>query len=172
MQQSSVQRLPTLFSAVISLATLAGVVLLGLVLAYWTWAWFSPRTEARLETAAEPAIQVAAANTLFGTAQQDQKAASPTGLAIKLQGVMAAPGGNHRDSYAVLQLEGKQNLAVHVGEDIAPGIRLAEVHPDHVILERNGVRESLAWPESTAAPAAQPRNKRAAPPAGISLKKD
>jgi general secretion pathway protein C len=30
---------------------------------------------------------------------------------------------------------------------VAPGLRLAEVHVDHVVLERNGVREALAWPE-------------------------
>ena len=58
---------------------------------------------------------------------------------------MAASGG--RRGYAVVQLEAKQILAVHEGEDVAPGIRLAEVHADHVILERNGVRETLAWPE-------------------------
>jgi len=35
---------------------------------------------------------------------------------------------------------------VREGEDLAPGIRLAEVGTDHVILERGGARETLAWP--------------------------
>jgi general secretion pathway protein C len=49
-----------------------------------------------------------------------------------------------------MQFEGKQIVAVREGEDAAPGVRLAEVHPDHVILERGGVREALAWPATKA----------------------
>src|SRR5487761_2548107 len=105
-------------TVLVSSLTLGAVALLGAVLAYWTWAWFAPRAEAT---------------------------AAPTGIAITLLGVVAASGG--RRGYAVVQLEGKQILAVHEGEDIAPGIRLAEVDADHVILDRNGVRETLAWPQ-------------------------
>jgi general secretion pathway protein C len=46
---------------------------------------------------------------------------------------------------------------VREGQDIAPGIRLAEVRPDHVILERNGIREMLAWPKKVTP--ASPLNK-------------
>jgi general secretion pathway protein C len=77
---------------------------------------------------------------------------APTGMAIKLLGVVAASGG--RRGYAVVQLEAKQILAVHEGEDVTPGLRLAEVHPDHIILERGGVRETLTWPQQKRAPAA------------------
>jgi general secretion pathway protein C len=61
----------------------------------------------------------------------------------------------------VVRLEAKQILAVQEGEDVAPGARLVEVHPDHVILERGGVRESLAWPKkrATASPAARSADK-------------
>jgi len=31
-------------------------------------------------------------------------------------------------------------------------VRLLEVHPDHVILERDGVRETLAWPRKPGKP--------------------
>ena len=120
------------------------MALLGAVLAYWTWAWFAPRAEPRMEASAVQNGSVASAGGLFGTVPRGQ-AAAPTGIAIKLLGVVAASGG--RRGYAVVQLEGKQILAVHEGEDIAPGIRLAEVDADHVILERNGVRETLAWPQ-------------------------
>jgi general secretion pathway protein C len=44
-------------------------------------------------------------------------------------------------------LDEKQIIATRKGEDIVPGFRLAEVAPDHVVLERNGVRESLALPK-------------------------
>ena len=141
-------------TVLVSSLTLVAVALLGMVLAYWTWAWFAPRAEPRIEASAVQSASVGSAGGLFGNVPRGQAAAAPTGIAIRLLGVVAASGG--RRGYAVVQLEGKQILAVHEGEDIAPGIRLAEVDADHVILERNGMRETLAWPQrpgSAAAPA-------------------
>jgi general secretion pathway protein C len=157
MQQLPFARPSLAQTALTSVLTLAALTLLGLVLAYWTWAWFAPRAEPRAEAVADEGSSVASASVLFGRVERNQNAAAPTGIAIKLLGVVAASGG--RRGYAVVQLEAKQILAVHEGEDIAPGIRLAEVHPDHVILERGGIRETLAWPEkrapaATAVPAA------------------
>ena len=145
MQAISLDRSSFAQTAVVSLVTFAALALLGLVLAYWTWVWLAPRSEPRAQPLADPAGRVASANSLFGSVQRDQNIAAPTGIAIKLLGVVAASGGRH--GYAVVQLEARQILAVHEGEDIAPGIRLAEVHADHVILERNGTRETLTWPE-------------------------
>ena len=144
---------------VIGLLTLVAVALLGAVLAYWAWAWIAPRAEPRIEPAAVKSGGAGAATTLFGVAPTAQVAAAPTGIAIKLLGVVSASRGKRGN--AVVQLEGKQILAVQEGEDLAPGIRLAEVRSDHVILERSGVREKLALPEKrvSAAPAAQTVNK-------------
>ena len=64
---------------------------------------------------------------------------------IRLMGVVAASG--ERPGHAVLRLDAKKTVAVLQGEDVEPGLRLAEVHVDHVVLERNGARETLAWPE-------------------------
>ena len=144
----------------VSLLTLVAGALVGAVLAYWTWAWLAPRAEPRVEAAAAQSGSVASAGAIFGNVPRKQEGAAPTGIAIKLLGVVAASGG--RRGYAVVQLEAKQILAVHEGEDVAPGIRLAEVHVDHVILERSGVRETLAWPQRTgtapaSAQAAAPR---------------
>ena len=147
-------------TAVVSLLTLAAVALLGLVLAYWTWIWFAPRAEPRAEVAAVGTGSLASAGLLFGRVERSRNTAAPTGIAIKLLGVVAASGG--RRGYAVVQLEAKQILAVHEGEDVTPGLRLAEVHPDHVILERGGVRETLTWPQQKRAPAA---SAQPAPPA-------
>jgi general secretion pathway protein C len=47
----------------------------------------------------------------------------------------------------VLRLDAKQTVAVREGEGVEPGVRLAEVHADRVVLERNGIRETLALPE-------------------------
>jgi general secretion pathway protein C len=139
-------------TAVVSLLTLAALALFGFVLAYWTWIWFAPRAEPRAEVATVGTGSLASAGLVFGRVERNKNAAAPTGIAIKLLGVVAASGG--RRGYAVVQLEAKQILAVHEGEDITPGLRLAEVHPDHVILERGGVRETLTWPEQKRAPAA------------------
>jgi general secretion pathway protein C len=41
-------------------------------------------------------------------------------------------------------VDGKETLAVREGEDIAPGLQLAEVHTEYIVLEREGMRETLA----------------------------
>jgi len=157
-------------TALVYLLTLAAVALFGLVLAYWTWVWFAPRAEPRAEAAAAEAGSLASAGRMFGRVERAQNVAAPTGIAIKLLGVAAASGG--RRGYAVVQLDAKQILAVHERDDVSPGVRLAEVHPDHVILERGGVRETLAWPDrkgsaSTPGKAAESVAPRAAESAAV-----
>jgi general secretion pathway protein C len=129
--------------------TLAALVLLGCVLAYWTWTWFGPRPEPRVAAVTQPRVQVAAANKLFGVAPA---AAVPAAMAVRLLGVAAtAPGGR---GHAIVQLDARQTVVARVNDEIGPGLRLAEIHPDHVVLERNGTRERLAWPAKNPAPAA------------------
>jgi general secretion pathway protein C len=142
-------------AVLVTLLTLVAVALLGAVLAYWTWAWVAPRAEPRVEAPAAQGGSVVSAGAIFGNVPRNQETAAPTGIAIRLLGVAAASVG--RRGYAVVQLEAKQILAVQEGEDVAPGIRLAEVHADRVILERNGMRETLAWPEKKAL--ASPRSE-------------
>ena len=143
-------------TAIVSLLTFAAVALLGLVLAHWTWEWLAPRPEPHAPTPAPTTQQATAADGLFGNAQRESDGGAATGIAIRLLGIVAATDG-HR-GYALLQLEAKDVLAVREGDDVAPGVRLAKVGTDHVVLERGGVRETLAWPKpGVAAPfAAQP----------------
>lgn len=148
MQQVLLDRSNLPQTAVVALVTVAALALLGSVAAYWTWSWLAPRPEARSQAAADPGSG-ASAGVLFGNAQRDRSGAAPTGMAIRLLGIVAATGG--RRGYAVVQLEPRQILVVREGEDVAPGIRLAEVGTDHVILERGGTRETLAWPEKSTA---------------------
>jgi general secretion pathway protein C len=126
-----------------SIANLAAAALLGVVAAYWSWAWLAPSAAARAPAAAQLASTTSAASTLFGTAKQ---AAAVSGN-VRLMGVMAASG--ERRGHAVLRLDGTKTVAVLQGEEVEPGLRLAEVHVDHIVLERNGARETLAWPEKT-----------------------
>ena len=73
--------------------------------------------------------------------------AAAASSAVRLLGVVAASGD--RLGHAVLRLDAKSTVAVLQGEDVEPGLRLVEVHPDHIVLERNGARESVAWPEKS-----------------------
>ncbi len=59
---------------------------------------------------------------------------------VLLRGVIVAPP---EDSVAVLSVNGGPARAHKIGSEIAPGIRLTEVNAQSVILERNGVRETL-----------------------------
>ena len=128
-----------------SLLTLVALALLGGVLAYWTWAWFAPRPEPPAFVSADTGGRPAAAAALFGRAQRGPNVAAPTGIAIKLLGVVAASPG--RRGYALVESEPRKVIVASEGKDIGPGLRLTEIHADHVVLERNGVRETLALPE-------------------------
>ncbi len=145
MRVISLERSNLLPTAVVSLATFAALVLLGSVLAYWTWVWLAPRPEPRTLATMPAAGRVRAAFGLFGIAQRGRSDAQPTGIAIRLLGLIAASGGE--PGYALLRLDAKRTVAVRAGGEIEPGVRLAEVHADHIVLERGGVRETLTWPK-------------------------
>lgn len=127
------------------------LALLGFVLAYWTWAWCAPSPLPQATEVSAPAGRLTAAGNLFGEAPGGTHVGAPTGLAIKLLGVMAgAPTGS---GYALLQLDAKETRVVRAGEDLAPGIRVESVLPEQVVLQRNGARETLAWPRPASTPA-------------------
>ncbi len=132
-----------------SLTTLAALALLGVVLAYWSWALLAPPPVPRAPAAVETPGRTSSAGGLFGSVKQGQGATAAASTAVRLMGVVAASGGRsgNRLGHAVLRLDGKKTVAVLQGEDVEPGLRLAEVHVDHIVLERNGARETLAWPE-------------------------
>lgn len=136
-------RLPTMLASV---ALLAALTLLGLVLAYWTWTWFGPRPGPRVDTDAS-AENMASAYALFGAAQHNPVTTAPTiGLAVDLLGVIAVAGQGQ--GYALVRLGGKKTLVVGAGEDLSPGVRLAEVFPGHVVLQRLGVSETVMLPQA------------------------
>jgi general secretion pathway protein C len=148
MQTIPLERAGLAQSAVVSLATLCALLLLAAVLAYWLWVWLAPRPEPRAPAAALSARQsgapAEAANGLFGNGQRERSGAA-AGIAARLLGVVAATGS--RPGYAVLRLDAKKTVAVLQGDEIEPGLRLAEVHADHIVLDRSGAREKLPLPE-------------------------
>jgi general secretion pathway protein C len=130
-------------TAVVGLATLAAITALGVAGAYWTWAWFAPRPEPVTE-APIAAARLDAAYRLFGNVRANRTVAAPSSVTFKLLGLAAASG--EEPGYAVLQMSSGRAIAVRRGDDIEPGIRLVEVNADHVVLDRNGMRETLALP--------------------------
>ena len=129
----------------------AALGVLGLVLAYWSWAWLAPAAlPATVEVSAPPG-RLAAAGQLFGHGADGAGTSAPTGLAVKLLGIIA--GQPQGSGYALLQLDAKQTHVVRAGAELAPGVRVERVLPQQVILQRHGTRETLAWPRPGQAPA-------------------
>lgn len=147
MPEISIDRSNRAQTALVYLIILAALALLGGVLLYWTRLWFIPHPPPNLESGTranmEAAEDISTVSNLFGIAQPEQPSiAVPAGPEIRLFGVVAASGGGR--GYAILQVDGKEMLAVPEGENIAPGLQLAEVHTEYIVLERDGMRETLA----------------------------
>lgn len=138
-------------SVLVAGITAAAVALLGAVLAYWTWVWLAPRPQPRLQQAVQQNLAPESAFGLFGGGGQGAAETAPTQIAITLLGVVA-PSGNSA-GYALFRLNSKKTVAVTQGHQIEAGVRLAEVHPDHVVIDRGGIRETLAWPRKSGPPA-------------------
>lgn len=131
-------------TAAVSGVTLAALALLCVVLAYWSWEWLGPRAKPGALPMLQPVAGIAHAQTLFA-GPRDGESLTTAERGIRLLGVVAANG--REPGYAVVEVEPRRGLAVREGEDIFPGVRLAEVHPDHVVIDRRGARETLSWPK-------------------------
>ncbi len=149
MELLALDRSNTAQTVAVALVTIAALTLLAVVAAYWTWCWLAPPAELRTQESADSRGDISASYGLFGTADLIQAGPAPTGMSIKLHGIVTATPG--RPGYAVVQLEPREILTVREGEDITPGIRLTAVNTDHVILDRGGIQETLSWPKKSAA---------------------
>ena len=137
-----------------SALTLAALVVLGAVLARWTWVWLAPEVEAASTVVAPTTGAGTRAGHLFGQASATAVAGTSASVGVRLLGIVAAIGAS--TGYAVLQVDGQPITVVHEGADIAPGLRLLEVAPREVVIERGGTRQSLSLPTAdTPAPVAQ-----------------
>lgn len=143
MQLLSFDRSTTAQTAGITLATVAALALLALVGAHWTWQWLAPDSVSRAPTTSNEIGHAASSGSLFGSVDRESTSA-PSGIEVKLLGVVAATAGGRE--YAVLRIEPRQIITVAKGDEIVPGVRLADIAADHVVLERGGIRETLSWP--------------------------
>lgn len=137
-----------------SLALILALLWLGVRIALALW----PRGDvaadvapARLPEAASSAPSVSVSRWhLFGNAGAAagaNRALPASTLPLALRGTVA-----DRDPNAGVAVigNGQQERAYRVGDDIDTGVKLVEVHPEHVVVTRDGVRESLRLPRESA----------------------
>lgn len=117
-----------------------GALVLGALLAKWSWLLLAPH--ATSIAAAPRYAATVEAGQLFGVAVSGVVPAEGLALPnVHLTGVFAARTG--QPGFAVLKLNDKQQVGVAVGENVTPDTKLLEVHSDYVFLERAGVRQRV-----------------------------
>ena len=121
-----------------TLAIVALTLVLAFQLAHWTWVFIAPPEVARTADG-EAGVDMAAIAKLFGAAPPASSSASTSGL--RLKGVVAPDAGPIAS--AIFSTGGGKDIAVFVDREITPGVTLAEVKPDHVVVSRNGARERI-----------------------------
>ena len=117
------------------------VVALGGQLAWWAWHFTTPSLRSpALVTSSATAVDTNFGRQLFGDTGPVVTASSVPQGGIRLRGVYSTEGTTL--SAAVLNLGGRDQ-AVKIGQALANGVTLAEVHADHVIISRSGLRERI-----------------------------
>lgn len=126
-------------------ADLAVVVAVALVLAHWTIALVSPRAIAAPQAASGAKaedVRVLAERHLFG-ASSAAASEAPAGSRLRLVGVVAP-------NRALVAVDGGKARSVAVGESVAPGVVLLEVHAEEAVVTSNGAPERLRLPRRDA----------------------
>jgi general secretion pathway protein C len=120
----------------------------------------SKATGARLVAAApRHAVDITAIVSahLVGVApveRQEQGPIGVTNLPLVLTGVIAS--NDPRYGLAILGPSAQSTKVYPVGDNVPGGAKLHEVYPDHVVIDRGGVLETLALPRNTAPGAPAP----------------
>jgi general secretion pathway protein C len=139
-----------------TLVVAALVVVLAWQLAYWTWRFIAPPARVASATTSAAEVDLDAVARLFGATHA--AAAGPASL--RLKGVIAPTPGT--TAGAIFAVPSGRDIAVLPGGEPQPGVKLAEVYPDHVIVTRAGVRERIDLDT--------PRNAKAAGSSGASTR--
>ncbi len=143
-----------------SLLVAALVVALAAQLAHWTWVFLSPPAVGRADAqAAAGSVDLAAIGRLFGAPAPGSAAPSSALGGLRLKGVVAPTPGVAAS--AIFSTGAGRDVSVFLGGEIAPGLTLAEVLPDHVIVARGGDRERVDLEAAHSAPAASRAGRRA-----------
>lgn len=126
-------------------------------------AW-RPQTAA-IASPAERRALFTSLDPFFRGAAQGPAAATVTSAGLTLFGINLneATGGGS----AIIAGEDGVQASYAVGDEIAPGLTLAGIAFDHVLLDRGGARETLFLDQSGAAPVASPATPLPAPTAEV-----
>lgn len=131
------KRLPAPASFILFIALCASI-------AYWAMQLFKPqaRPVAAPPPAAQPAANIDAAAGLFGGRSSVAVASN-----YQLRGVVVS--GNADESVAILATEGKPAQAIRANMEIAPGVKVQEVHRGYVVLSEHGVPKRVELPQES-----------------------
>ena len=144
---------------------LAILAFLALAAAMLVWAIFRPigpvgPWQPRVAAAAPAPTGFSALDPLFGF-QADGGPLVVSSSGITLHG-LRMDNASGRGS-AILSSEGEPQRSYEVGEEVVPGVTLAEVAVDHVVLSRGGNAEALFFEDVAPGEANRPTPVRAAP---------
>lgn len=109
-----------------------GAVVVGAMLARWTWVLFAPASVAVAPALDE--ISPKSAAGLFGAVTSAVPATAAASLPnVRLLGVFSGARG-----FAILELADKTQRGVALGEEVVPGVKLLEAAEDYVLLGNGG----------------------------------
>jgi general secretion pathway protein C len=165
-----IRRFDALIGAAPTLALLACLVLGGWLAARWFWYFATPQeapsAPARSRVQFGQSAQTLADAQLFGAAPGGG-IETVSNLNVKLKGVFASM--NDAPAFAVVNVGAKDEIA-RTGGEVVPGVVLESVHPEHIMLRRNGSLERVNLEERIApggpvalSPRPQRTQPRAAP---------
>jgi len=123
-----------------ALVTVALVLALAWVLAKWTWVFVAPPAAATAGPAGQGVDLAEVAKLFGGSAPAGAAAPMAGGSGLRLKGVVAPTPANIGS--AVFNAGGR-DVAVALGGEVQPGVKLVAVEPDHAVVSRAGVRSRI-----------------------------
>ena len=151
-----------------TIVVVALVLVLAYQLAYWTWVFVAPQPRAAVPESRGD-VDFDAIARLFGASPPGSGAVASTS-GLRLKGVIAPTPGV--EASAIFSTGTGKDVAVYIDNEVLPGVKLVEVHPDFAVVTRAGVREriDLEKPATRVATGNVPANARGGRPgAGFKL---
>lgn len=153
------KRLPIIINVIL-------FALLCMLLSYWGLQIFKPTIRPMQAPVSVDSYEpnVGQWGNLFGLPARTEAAPS----SYQLKGVIVSPRA--KDSVAIIVVEGRPNFTIGVGKELMPGVRLEEVHADHVMVSESGISRRIDLPvaaPSTGIVSTQVPNQPAQPNVGV-----
>ncbi|WP_395012258.1 type II secretion system protein N [Undibacterium sp.] len=129
------KRLPLIINVIL-------FAMLCMLLSFWGLQIFKPKIRPMQAPVSVDSYEpsVGQWGNLFGQSAVAEAAPS----SYQLKGIIVAP--QTRDSVAIIMVEGKPNFTIGIGKELLPGVKLQEVHRDHVIVSESGITRRIDLP--------------------------